>query len=235
LPKKEKKKKSWKERQRERQLKQQKAQEAYQIRKEREAERKPRKWPKSKILGALCLIALILVAYGIWQYTQPSQSSQLSTEPPPINPTNLLQTPYEFTMQDINGTQFSLRSFSGKVIVIHVMGVGCHGLINPINENQLKQLRIVCSSFCGNESVTLVTVAVATCPSSDLAQIRATYNVTWLFGNDYDNGIMDIAQKYATQGDGTIVLVDKPFHISDSYSTVNASTLSSKINQLLGA
>ena len=231
MPKKEK-KKSWRERQRERQLKQQRAQEAYRIQRETEAERKPRKWPKGKIIGAFCLIVLIFVAYGVWQYTQPSQ---LSTEPPPINPTNPLQTPYEFTMKDINSTQFSLNSFSGKVIVLHVMGVGCHGQIYPINDNQLTQLKTVCSSFCGNEPVTLITVAVATCPSSDLAQIRATYGVTWLFGNDYDDGKMDIAQKYATQGDGTIVLIDKTFHISDSYSTIVASTLSSKINQLLGA
>jgi len=226
------KKKSWKERQRERQIKQQRVQEAYQIQREREAERKPRKWPKGKILGAICLISLIVVAYGAWQYTQPSP---ISEEPPPINPTNPLQTPYEFTMRDINGTQFSLSSFSERVIVIHVMGVGCHGQIDPINENQLTQLKTVCSSFCGKEPVTLITVAVATCPSSDLAGIRTTYGITWLLGNDYDDGTMDIAQKYATQGDGTIVLIDKTFHISDSYGTITASTLSSKISQLLGA
>ncbi len=231
MPKK-KKKKSWKERQRERQIKQQRAQETYRIQREREAERKPRQWPKGKILGALCLIAIIFGSYGVWQYTRPSP---ISEEPPPINPTNPLQTPYEFTMRDIDGTQFSLNGFSGRIIVIHVMGVGCHGQINPINDNQLTQLKTVCSSYCGNNPVTLITVAVATCENSDLAQIRATYDVTWLFGNDYDDGKMDIAQKYAAQGDGTIVLIDKTFHISTSYSEIAASTLSSKINQLLGA
>jgi hypothetical protein len=229
MPKKEKRKKSWKERQRERQLKQQRAQEAYQIQSEREAERKPRKWPKGKILGAFSLIVLIFAVYGAWQYTQPS------TAPPAINPTNPLQTPYEFTLKDVNSTQFSLNSFRGRVIVVHVMGVGCHGQINPINDNQLTQLKTVCTGFCGREPVTLITVAVATCPSSDLQQIRASYGVTWLLGNDYDDGTMDIAQKYASQGDGTIVLIDKTFHISGSYGMITASTLSSKINQLLGA
>jgi len=228
LPKK--KKKSWKERQRERQIRQQRTQEAYRVQREKEAERKPRQWPNGKILGALCLIAIIFVSYGAWQYTRPS----ISEEPPPINPTNPLQTPYEFTLRDINGTQLSLSRFSGRVIVIHVMGVGCHGQVYPINDNQLTQLETVCSSFCGKEPVTFITVAVATCADSDLAQIRTTYDITWLFGNDYDDGKMDIAQKYATQGDGTIVLIDKTFHISDSYSTITASTLSSKINQLLG-
>ncbi|HUW47201.1 MAG TPA: hypothetical protein VMW36_00435, partial [Patescibacteria group bacterium] len=68
---KKKKKKSWKERQRERQIKQQRALEAWRIQREIEAERKPRKWPKGKILGALCLIVLIFGAYGAWQYTNP--------------------------------------------------------------------------------------------------------------------------------------------------------------------
>jgi len=227
LPPKKQKKKSWKERQRERQTRQQRAQEAYQVQREREIQRKPRKWPKGKILGAFCLILLIFGAYGAWQYIQPS------TAPPPINPTNPLQTPYEFTMNDVDGTKFSLASFRGRVIVIHIMGVGCHGQINPINDNQLTQLKTVCSSFCGHKPVTLVTVAVATCPSSDLEQIRTTYGITWPLGNDYDDGTMDIAQKYASQGDGTIVLIDKTFHIIDSYTTITASTLSSKINQLL--
>jgi len=231
LPKK-KKKKSWQERQQERQIKQQRAQETYRIQREREVERKSRQWPRGKILGAICLIAIISVSYGAWQYTRPSTTSE---EPPPINPTNPLQTPYEFTIRDINGTQFSLSSFSGRIIVIHVMGVGCHGQIYPINDNQLTQLKTVCSSYCGNKPVILITVAVATCENSDLAQIRTTYGITWLLGNDYDDGKMDIAQKYATQGDGTIVLIDKTFHISESYSTITTSTLSSKINQILGA
>ena len=228
-----KKKKSWKERQRERQIRQQRAQEGYRIQREKEAERKPRQWSKGKILGAVCLISLVIIAYGAWQYTH---SSTTSVEPPPINPTNPLEIPYEFSMKDINGTQFSLRGFSGKVIVIHIMGVGCGGAIDQINVNQLTQLRGVCNSFCGEKPVKLITVAVSTCPTYEpLIQLRATYGITWLFGNDYDDGKMDIAQKYATKGDGTIVLIDKSFRISTWYSTVTVSTLSSKINELLGS
>jgi hypothetical protein len=136
-------------------------------------------------------------------------------------------------MKSIDGTQFSLNNYRGRVVVIHIMGVGCHGQINPINDNQLTQLKTVCSSFCGNKPVTLVTVAVATCPSSDLARIRATYGITWPLGNDYDDGTMEIAQEYASQGDGTIVLIDQTFHIVDSYAAITASTFSSRINQLL--
>ena len=234
MPKKETKKKSWKERQQERQ----RAEEAERIRLEieRKYEKGHKGWPVGKVVGAIFLIALLLISYGIWQYMQPPQPS---TEPPPINPqpSKPSQTTLalDFALGDINGTQFSLSGSRGKVVILHIMGVGCHGQINPINDNQLTQLRTVCDSFCDEEPVTLMTVAVATCPSSDLAQIRAIYGVTWLFGNDYDDGKMDIAQKYATQGDGTIVLIDKTFHISGSYGSITASTLSSKINQLLGA
>jgi hypothetical protein len=192
--------------------------------------------PKGKILGAICLISLIVVAYGAWQHTQPST---ISEEPPTINPTpnepSQTTLASDFTLKDINGTQFSLSSFRGKVIILHIMAVGCTGKIDSINENQLAQLKIVCDSFCGNEPATLITAAVATCQNwlSVLAQIRATYGITWLFGNDYADGVFDITNKYAVHGDGTIVLIDKTFHISDSYSTITASTLSQKINQLL--
>jgi len=70
---KKKKKKSWKEIQRERQIKQQRAQAAHQARRER----KPRQWPKGKVLVAVCLIALIVGAYLVWQYIKPLE------EPPP--------------------------------------------------------------------------------------------------------------------------------------------------------
>jgi len=211
-------------------MRSQRSQEAYEIQREREAARKPRKWPKGKVLGAFCLILLIFGAYGAWQFTQPS------TEPPKINPTNPPQTPYEFTMKDINGTQFSLNSFRGRVIVVHIMGVGCGGTINQVNDNQLTHLRTVCSSFCGKAPVTLITVAVSTCGTCEpLLQLRDTYNISWLFGNDYDDGTTDISKKYASKGDGTIVLIDKTFHISDVFTATTASTLSSKINQLLEA
>jgi parallel beta-helix repeat protein len=68
---KKKKKKSRKERQRERQIKQQKAREAYRIQRERKGKRKLLQRPKGKILVAVCLLALIVGAYLIWQYIKP--------------------------------------------------------------------------------------------------------------------------------------------------------------------
>ena len=198
----------------------------------RRKERKERQQQKKLLLSIFFLIVILIVVYSVWQYMG---SSVQSEEPPPINTTNPLLAPYEFTIRDISGSQFSLDSYRGRVIVIHLMGVGCKGQIYPINDNQLTQLKSVCSSYCGNEPVTIVSVAVATCENSDLAQIRARYDVSWFFGNDVDDGTVDIAQNYASHGDGTIVIIDKDFQISEAYSTIDASTLKSKINQLLEA
>jgi hypothetical protein len=68
------------------------------------------------------------------------------------------------------------------VIVIHFMVVGYGGQIYPINNYQLKQLTQVCVAYCGNKPFTVVTVAVATRPNSQLAVIRANYGVTWVSG-----------------------------------------------------
>jgi peroxiredoxin len=227
-----KKKRSWI---RARQIKQQRAQDAYLVQRKREAERKPRKWPKGKILGTICLFTIIFVAYGAWQY----QNSQL---PPKIgdetnnNPPSTDPAP-TFSLKDINGTQFSLNQHVGKVIAVHFMALGCHGQYYEINDHQLKQLKTVCNSYCGSKPVTMVTVAVSTCPTTDLALIRENYGITWFLGNDYDDGTLDIVDAYVKYSiyDGTIVLIDKEFNVVQVYTDETAAeTLSSKIYQLLG-
>jgi hypothetical protein len=242
LPKKEKqKKKNWKERQRERQIRQQRAQEAYQIQREREAEKRPRKWPKGKVIFGFCLIAIVVAAYGTWQYFEgqkPPAIGGTTGNLPTNNPSSASSAP-SFSLTDINGNQFSLNQHIGKVIAIHFMAVGCSGQIYPINDYQLKQLKETCNDYCGDNPVVMVTVAVATCPNSQLSSIRTNYGITWALGNDYDDGNMDIVKKYVESysiNDGTIVLIDKKFNVVEVYTeATSAETLSSKINQLLKA
>lgn len=235
LPKKKNKKISWKKRQQEKQIRKQRAQEAYQVRRERETERKPRQWPKGKILVGVCLVAVILGAYGTWQYyiqLPPTIGDGTNGNPPPTG------SAPDFSLKDIDGTQFSLNEYSGEVVAIHFMSVGCGGQIYPINDHQLKQLKNVCNNYCGDKPVAMITVAVATCPDPDLARIRSNYGITWVYGNDYDDGKLDIVDAYVPYkiNDGTILLVDKSFDVVEVYTeSVAASTLSSKINELLGA
>jgi hypothetical protein len=233
LPKKEKKKKSWKERQRERQ----RAQEAESLRHEvaRKYEKRRGGWPKGKIIFGVCVLVLVFIGYGAWRHFD-----ALSQLPPVINGGDNNPPPTgsapNFSLRDISGNLFSLNQHSGKVIAIHFMAVGCHGQIYPINDNQLRQLKSTCTSHCSNKPVTMVTVAVATCPSSDLASIRANYGITWALGNDYDDYKLDIVDAYKAYSiyDGTIIIIDKTFNVAKVYNeATTADTLSSKINQLL--
>jgi peroxiredoxin len=229
------KKKSLREKQRERQVKQQRASEAYKAQREREVKRRPRKWPKGKLILGICLIALIFTTYGAWQYYE-------GQKPPSIGgatdkPSSVGLAP-DFSLQDINGNSVSLSQFSGKVIGIHFMAVGCGGQINPINQYQLAQLKSACSSFCSDESVAFLTVAVATCANSALDQIRADYGVAWALGNDYADGVLDIVNSYIPYsiGDGAVVLIDRDFNVAQVYTGgVSAQTLSSRIGQLVEA
>jgi len=241
---KEEKKKSWKETQRERQIRQQKSEEAYQKQKEAETKIKPRKLSKGKMILGICLIASILSVsvYGVWQYNEgqkpPVIGSNIAAPSPAPNSPNPKISAQEFSLQDINGTLVSLSQFKGEVIGIHFMAVGCHGQINPINEYQLTQLKGACNNFCGKEPATILTVAVATCQSSDLNVLRNDYGVTWTLGNDYADGTLDIVDAYVPHeiGDGTVVLIDKNFNIAQVYNGgVAAETLSSKMRQLLEA
>jgi len=233
LPKKEEhKKKNWKEKQRERQIKQQRAQETHKTQRERDIRTKPRKYPKGKIVFGICLIGLIFVAYLAWQFSSKPPSSTDGT----TNNVPLTGSAPRFSLADINGAAFILSQQAGKVIAIHFMAVSCGGGIVQTNENQLRTLKSVCSTYCGKKPVAIVTVAATTCATSCLETIRSNYAVTWTLGNDYDDGKGDIVSAYSSYSiaDGAIVLIDRNFNIAEVYTGETAfETLSSRISQLL--
>ncbi|MGB9853630.1 MAG: NosD domain-containing protein [Candidatus Bathyarchaeales archaeon] len=73
------------------------------MQKEREAERKPRKWPKGKILVAICLLLLIFGSYAAWQYMNTPPSSEKT--PPPSQETPPQTSPTAETIYIMtNGT-----------------------------------------------------------------------------------------------------------------------------------
>jgi hypothetical protein len=193
-----------------------------------EPEKKPRKCPKGRIIVVIFLVAILVAGYGSWQYFT------METErPEPLGPAP------DFPLMDINSTSiFTLGEFSGKVIAIHFMIVGCHGEVYSIDDNQLRQLKTVCNSFCGGGQFVIITVLSSTCLTSNLTQIRLDYGITWRMGNDYNDGMMDIFKAYEAYSvkDGTIVLVNKTFNVTKVHTeAMTASALSSEIDQLLKA
>jgi peroxiredoxin len=229
LPKREKQeKKAWKEKQRERQ----RVQEAYETRRAREGQKKPRKYPKGRIVFGICLIGMMFVAYVAWQSSsKPPSPTDGTTNNPPLT----VSAP-DFSLTDINGAPFSLSQQAGKVIVIHFMAVSCGGGIVQTNENQLRTLKSVCYTYCGKKPVAVVTVAAPTCATSCLEKIRSDYAVTWTLGNDYDDGTADIISAYSSYSiaDGAIVLIDRNFKVAEVYTEETSfETLSSRISQLM--
>jgi len=68
--------------------------------------------------------------------------------------------------------------------------------------------------------------------------LRATYGVSWIIGNDYEDGALDIVNAYVPHeiGDGSVVLIDKTFNVVEVYGGgVAAETLSTRMTQLLEA
>jgi peroxiredoxin len=172
----------------------------------------------------------MFVAYVAWQYGSTPPSSTNTNNPP------LAGSAPDFSLTDINGAPFSLSQQAGKVIAIHFMAVSCGGGIVQTNENQLRTLKSVCSTYCGKKPVAVVTVAATTCSVSCLETIRSDYAVTWTLGNDYDDGKADIVSAYSSYSiaDGAIVLIDRNFNIAEVYAEETSfETLSSRISQLL--
>jgi len=231
-------KNNWKQRQRELQ-KNQNSQNMHQSLRQKEAEDRRRTLRSVKIIfSAICLITLLLTSYGIWQYYDGQKPPTIGGAATAPDISQSTASAPNFSLKDINGTQVSINQLKGKVIGIHFMAVGCHGQINPINEYQLAQLNSACSNLCGKENAIFLTVAVATCESSDLGVLRSNYGVSWILGNDYADGALEIVNSYVPFeiGDGAVVLVDKNLNIAQIFNGgVSADTLVSKINQLSGA
>jgi len=220
--------KSWKEIRRKRQMKQQRIQQGLETQRELEAKRRPRKLPKGKLVFSACLIALTLAAFGIWQYYEMQKM--------PTFDNSVIGPATDFSLMDINGTQYSLSQFNGSVIGIHFMGVGCAGKIGAINEHQISQLKIVRDSLSGKGSTVFLTVAASSCGTNDLGALRSTYGVNWILGNDYDDKTLDIVKAYEPHQveDGSIVLIDKAFNVVKVYKAeISAGELTSEINHLL--
>jgi len=245
-----KKKKNWKEIQHEKQLRQQKAEEAHQTKEKREEEKKPRKRSKGKIILGFCMVAVMVMVYGAWQYytqlppsigtSQEVSPSSSETTPgvPPSSSDEPTGSAPDFSLKDINGYKYALKQFNGKVIAIHFMAVGCGGQIRPINDHQLNQLRSLCDTHCGENRLAIFTIAVSTCEKNKLEKIRSLYNITWIYGNDYDDKKLDIIDAYEKYSimDGTIVLIDKSFDVVNTYTEdVTGENFSSTIRQLLEA
>jgi len=154
---KKKKKKSWKERQRERQIKQQRAQEAFRIQNGREGKRKSRHWPTGKILVAVCLIALIIGAYLVWQYIKPLE------EPPQKSGTIYIRAdgsidPANAPILNVENVYYTLTADINDSIVVerdNIVVSGANYSLQAIGNSTLDGIKMT-----GRRNVTIASIKI---------------------------------------------------------------------------
>jgi len=140
----------------------------------------------------------------------------------------------DFTLQDANGTSFSLHNFNGKIVVLHFMQFGCGGDAG-VNEQQFNEFKLVLNQ---HPEVAIITVFVSSC-SFDLMEAKQNYGVTWWFANDAQWDAIKHYWDYGLDENGifhnpTLFLVDKEQNLRKKFSGVtSADVLSSNITVLL--
>jgi len=188
---------------------------------------------KNRLLIYVCLaIIFIALSYGAYALYF-GDKREISTNT--IIPLKTISQATVFSLTDVNGTDGSLGAYYGDVIALHFMAVGCGGQYTTLNDNQLRQLKLVCDSKCREGDFHIITIVVSSCESSDLNQIKGYYNVTWLFGNDYDDGKLEIIERFKNYNleDGQILLINPSFDVTHiSQGEVTAGDLFTVLNHL---
>ena len=207
MTKKKKKKESWKEKRRRAAIKRQKALEAERLRREREP-KKSKGWSRSKLLGVIFLASLVLVVgvYAAWQNTQPPNKSEL----PPL---------YVLTDADFS-------EFRGKVVLVDCFATFCQPCLQEI-----PHLAQIHEKYNSSE-VVVISVGSSSDSAIKLRQFMQDHNMTWRVARD-TVGVFD---KYNVQYIPTLAILSQSgtVHFQES-NVVDASTLSSEIDALLGS
>ncbi|MBU2564798.1 MAG: cytochrome c biogenesis protein [Candidatus Thermoplasmatota archaeon] len=139
-----------------------------------------------------------------------------------------------FTLQDANGTTFSLHNFKTKIVVLHFMQFGCGGQAG-VNEQQFNEFKSLLNQY---PEVVIITVFVSSC-SFDLMEAKQNYGITWWFANDEQWDAIKHYWDYGLDENGifqnpTLFLVDKEQNLRKKFSGVtSADVLSSNITVLL--
>jgi peroxiredoxin len=187
---------------------------------------------KHLMLGAI-LVIILVIGFVI---VNGNNSSIEEAANPKNAPSNENLDPL-FTLQDLQGVEYSLRDYEGTPVLVHFMAVGCGGEYSKLNDNQLKQLKNICTNLCDEKKVTIFTVLVSTCETTDLFPLYDMYNITWILGNDYQDSKLDVIETYSAYepSDGMVLMLDKDLEVKEVMKeSINSDTVVSKVLHLEG-
>jgi hypothetical protein len=186
---------------------------------------------KHIILG-LGVVAILLIGYALVSgYNQNHYDGSQNTGK------DVTFDGVNFKFVDLRGFEHRLSDYKGIPTLVHFMAVGCGGEYSMLNDNQLKQLGIICGRLCEKTQITIFTVLVSTCDETDLSQLYDMYNITWILGNDYQDSKLDVVEKFSeyTPEDGMIVLLDQNLYVQAVFKgAVTVDGLMARIQILEG-
>lgn len=167
-------------------------------------------WSKGKVFGVLfCIVAILLVAYGAWQYSQSLPSSDENEDLPPL-----------YTLTDGN-----LSEFRGRIVVLDLFATWCQPCIQEI-----PHLAQINEKYDSNH-VVVISIASSGDDVTALRQFKKEYDMTWKVAAD-TVGVFD---KYNVMYIPTLVILDSNGAVYyRNEGLTDEATLSEKIDFLLG-
>jgi peroxiredoxin len=146
-----------------------------------------------------------------------------------------------FKLRDPWDFEFSLYQFEGKPVILHFFRIYCGGRITRESFNEIKELNKVCAELCKGEKCTegdlhMISIALATCPTTDLKEWAEYFNINWLLGNDYDDYELDIIKNYSGYlsklKDPALIFVSKNQEIVFTSNYLDASKIIEKLEEI---
>jgi len=159
------------------------------------------------IAAVVCLIVIaVLVRSDSLQHTQYPQA-------------------YKFSLIDLEGKEFTLADYEGKVVVLDFMGPSCV----PCRE-QVVELGKVYDAYSGRVEIISICVYTGEGMREELQSFADSYNAEWKFAVDDIGTAVD----YQIQRIPTTVIVDQDGYIRFTHvGLTSADTITSEVETLL--
>lgn len=139
-----------------------------------------------------------------------------------------LETAPDFTLKSTDNDYFSLSDFSGKVVILDFMFLGCAPCM--IEMGHLENVSLNYSSNI--VKIISIDVAYTSETEDDLRNFKENNGYEWIFTMDTE--IEDVKSQYQASSFPTLIIVNKEGKIAYKHVGIaDYDTLSSKIDELL--
>jgi len=131
----------------------------------------------------------------------------------------------DFTLTDIDGVEFSLSDYRGRVVLLDFFATWCGYCVA-----QIPHLKTLYEEF--GEGLVIISISVS--PSSDtvekLQQFRQTHNINWIVARD----TVGVNDEYNVPYLPTLVIIDQEGYIQHQHSgPIDESVLQEEIYELM--